>query len=1096
MRATLALLLVGLGFAQADDHFEKHVRPVLVEHCFKCHNDKKQGGSLRLDGLEHLTKPGDGGTPLVVAGKPDESRLLKAVMHAEGVSAMPEGGDKLSQTNIDHLKTWIKNGAAWPKATAASTKKHWAYQVPVKPEIPAIKDESWPQTDIDKFILAKLEAKKLKPSTAADKRTLLRRLTFDLTGLPPTAEELAAFEKDTSANAAATVVDRLLNSPAFGERWGRHWLDVARYADSSGAPVVDEDVRYPFAYTYRDWVVKALNSDKPYDQFLKFQIAADKLTARDDDPDLAALGFLTLGRKFENNMPEIIDDRLDTIFRGTQALSISCARCHDHKYDPIPIRDYYSLYGVFQETTEKHTPLIATPADRAKVQLFSTELRARVRSFEKHKAKERAKFGALGWSEPAKYLLAAHSKAEVKIGDNRIREDGLDQQVVDKVRDLLGGLSEYHHTVMAPWHEFSKLKPEQYAKEGKTLAAKFAANADGDKSINALVANLFTGKPPKDLHDVAQRYGKLLGLVARKWTRSVMEADRRDIARPELMEDEAEDEIRKLFFSEFPNFELTEEDLMNRLQNTARETFDKLKKEIGDWNTGPDAPAHARVLMDPDEPATPHVFIRGKPDNHGDEVPRQFLGILSGEKREPFSDGTGRLELANAIANAKNPLTARVWVNRVWAHLLGRAIITTTSDFGARGSAASHPELLDYLAVQFMEDGWSTKKLIRSIVLSRAYQQSSTPTSDFTLPTSVDVENILLWRMNRKRRSWEPYRDAMLSVGGTLDRNIGGRADTAHETSARRTLYLNVDRGNLPSAYRTFDFANPDMSSPGRHETTVPQQSLFLLNNPAVLAQAKALAGRSTISDDKAWIDATVATALCRKPTTQEVERVEAFLKAAAQLKDVGAKPAPSPWQYGYGSWNIEKKTLTKFTRFSVFQDDNWRPSTEFPDSKTYGYLTLSAWGGIPGGTMDMCAVRRWIAPQDGAVTIHGKLKHDRGKDTKPEESDGLRGYVCSSRHGLKKSVDVNNTEADTDCTVEVKAGDTIDFIADPKTGNSYDGFEWTVNLTLKLTNGREVGFDSVEDFRGPPPRPAKPLTPREKFAQVLLMSAEFAFVD
>jgi hypothetical protein len=429
-------------------------------------------------------------------------------------------------------------------------------------------------------------------------------------------------------------------------------------------------------------------------------------------------------------------------------------------------------------------------------------------------------------------------------------------------------------------------------------------------------------------------------------------------------------------------------------------------------------------------------------------------------------------------------------VNRVWGHLFGQPIVTTASDFGLRSEPPSHPELLDWLAVSLMEDGWSTKKLIRRLVLSKTYQQAS----DTKLPTSVDPENRLLWRMNRKRLEFEPFRDAMLSAGGHLDSTIGGRPEADVEHSARRTLYLPVDRGNLAPVFRTFDFANPDLSSPGRHETTVPQQSLYLLNNPFVIEQARKLAARSDAKDDQVWVKAMFTAAFSRTPTDDDLARATRFLAAAAKLKDIGAKPPPSPWQYGYAKWTSQ--AVTGFTAFAHFKDVEWRPAAEFPDTKTFGYLTLSAEGGIPGESAEQCAVRRWIAPQDGTVTIRGKLIHKRDADVKPEYCDGLKGHVVSSRGGLLKTVDVNNAEQKTDATTEVKAGDVIDLVADPKANNGYDGHTWTVTLTLKTLAGRTIGFDSAEDFRGPPPPAAKPLSPREKFAQVLLMSAEFAVVD
>jgi hypothetical protein len=1079
-----------------DHHFERKVRPLLVERCQSCHGAKQQQGSIRLDGGEFLAKPGDGGSPLVIAGNPDESRLIKAIRHADGVAAMPEGKPKLSEPEITELVRWVKEGAKWPAPTppsAAKPNEHWAFKGVSSPDAPEVKDGDWPAGDIDRFVLARLEAKNLKPSPDADRRTLLRRLRFDLTGLPPSANELTEFERDQSPEAIAKVVDRLLASPEFGERWGRHWLDIARYAETSGTPVVDEDVRYPFAYSYRDWVVRAFNRDLPYDEFVRMQIAADRITPTEGDPDLAALGFLTLGRKFQGSEPDIIDDRLDVIFRGLQGVTISCARCHDHKYDPIPIRDYYSLYGVLQNVSERHATLISSPADRARQQVFEAERRARIRSFERFKDNRRQRLAALGWKEPAQYLLAAHSKEEVKVGDDRRREDGLDQQVVDKVRELLVGLEGDHHAVMAPWHAFSKLSADRFEAAAKKLAAEVAANADPEKQINPLVAALFRGPAPKSLDEVARRYGNLMGSVARKWQRKVAEADRVDVARPTMLEDEAEDEIRKLFFSEFPNFELSEEDLMNRLDDEPRKTFDRLRKAIGDWDTGPDAPPHARILVDPEEPSTPNVHIRGKEDQQGEEVPRQFPAAID-PKRKPFEEGTGRGELARAIGSKENPLTARVWVNRVWGHLLGRSIVTTASDFGLRSSAPSHPELLDWLAARLMEDEWSTKKLIRRIVLSRTYRQASAERAD---GRSLDPENALLWRMNRRRLEFEPLRDAMLVAGGNLDRTSGGRSDADLGKSLRRSLYLTVDRGALAGVFRTFDFANPDLSSPGRHETTVPQQSLFLLNNPFVIEQARRLAARveaTSPKDEIAQVNELFTMTLGRAPSSAERNRMLGFLTAAGKLKEVGAPPPTSPWRYGRGTWKADTRTVGDFVPFEFFADNEWRPAAQFPDTKRFGYLQLTEEGGIPGETPAESAVRRWVAPTSGPVRIRGRLKHQRGEDVKPADTDGLRGHIALNG-ASKLSVDVNNGEAKTDLDLEVKAGDVIDFVADPKSANDYDGFTWIVSLTLK-SGGREIGFDSAEDYAGPPPPPEKPLSPREKLAQVLLMSAEFAFID
>jgi hypothetical protein len=883
MRFTpLALLLIATPLPAADDLFESKVRPLLVEQCHRCHADKKQKGSIRVDGLAHLLRPGDGGAALVVPGKPDDSRLVKVLRHADGVAAMPEGGEKLPDDSVKAVADWIAAGAKWPDTpTAAPKSDHWAFKPVNAPPVPEVKQTDWPASDIDRFILATLESKKLIPSAPAEPRTLLRRVYFDLTGLPPTAAQVEAFAKDPSAEAFAKIVDELLASPKFGERWGRHWLDVARYSDTNGAAVAGEDTRYPFAYTYRDWVVKALNADTPYDQFVRQQLAADLLAPGETNPDLPALGFLTLGRKFQDNEPDVIDDRLDAIFRGTQALTVGCARCHDHKYDPVPIHDYYSLYAVFAGAKEEHVPVVGGPAERAKYLAYSAEVRSRVRSFKRFEEAERKRIVGPANQEAGRYLMALKAGGEVKVDEARKRADGLDEQVMNKYRDLLGGLDSYHHPVLAPWHEFAKLDEKQFEVGAKELAAKFAANDDDEKPLNPLVAKLFAGKPPQSLEQVGDRYGKLFAGVCRKWQRKVAEADRTDAARPTEFEDEAEDEIRQLFYAEFPALDLTEEEVMNRLGEEPRRQFDRLKAAIGEWANGPDAFPHARILVDAAEPGEQAVFVRGHPDTPGDTVPRRFLKVLSGEERAEFGVGTARLELAKAITDPANPLTARVWVNRVWGHLLGAPIVATASDFGLRSAAPTHPELLDHLADSLVQNGWSTKQLIRGIVLSSTYQQASGDRPD---ARGIDPANTLLWRANRKRLAWEPLRDAMLAAGGTLDDTVGGRPADNPDESNRRTLYL---------PFRTFDFANPDLSSPGRHETTVPQQALFLLNSRFVADQARKLAAKAGDANlaDAEWVTAAYRAALGRDPTADEAKLATEYLTAAGKLKDVGLPP-------------------------------------------------------------------------------------------------------------------------------------------------------------------------------------------------------------
>jgi hypothetical protein len=436
---------------------------------------------------------------VVVPGKPEESRLIKAVRH-EGEHTMPPG-KKLPPAVIRDLTEWVKAGARWPAADSKHlAADHWAFKPVASPTVPEEKASDWPASDIDRFVLARLESRGLTPSPPASDRVLLRRLTFDLVGLPPTPEQLDEFVR-AGPDGYVKLVDQLLASPAFGERWGRHWLDVARYSDTKGA-IEGEDSRYATAYTYRDWVVKAFNVDLPFDQFLIEQLAADQLGRGECHPSLAALGFLTLGRKFENNEPDIIDDRLDVVFRGMQGFTLSCARCHDHKYDPIPIQDYYSLYGVFAGARERDVPIISTAAERKRYLIYAAELRSRLRSLNRFDEGERRKLYGFHPTQAERYLLAAHM-GEGAPKEDETRKDGLKQPIVERYREFLSDSREEHHSIMAPWHAFAKLKPSQ-AVQRKELAKSFADNADEEKRINSLVARLFT-PAPKDLAGAAVR---------------------------------------------------------------------------------------------------------------------------------------------------------------------------------------------------------------------------------------------------------------------------------------------------------------------------------------------------------------------------------------------------------------------------------------------------------------------------------------------------------------------------------------------------------------------------------------------------------------
>jgi len=738
VRITLICLvssLLPVSFAQAqhatpkDDprlqFFETKVRPILADNCFSCHAGAKAKGGVRLDRKEFVFKKSD--EPLIVPGHPEKSLLVKAIRHQGDTKMPPPPKMKLSDRAIGDIVAWVKLGAAWPdeKTTASGDdpRKHWAFQPVRRPAIPSVKQVEWPINDVDRFVLAKLEAKGLSPNPPAEPATLLRRISVDLIGLPPTYEETEKFVAAWNAAGAnrgeifGKVVDGLLASPRYGERWARHWLDVARYADTKGYVFLEER-RYAYAYAYRDYVVKALNEDLPYDQFIMQQLAADRLVAKNQAPASAqaAMGYLTLGRRFLNNTHDIIDDRIDVVSRGLLGLTVTCARCHDHKYDPVSMKDYYGLYGVFSSSIEpKDLPALGEPAATPEYSAY----RKKLTEFEKAIVNYRVKY-------------------------------------------------------------------------------------------------------KKELDDKNRKH------------------------REELM---------------------------------------AIEKKIDALNAShPGAPPRGMVLVDRPNPGDARVLLRGNPGSPGSIAPRQFPSILSEGKPRPLTEGSGRFDLARAIADKSNPLTARVFVNRVWLHHFGAGLVTTPSDFGLRSDPPSHSELLDYLAWRFMQDGWSIKKLHKLIVMSRTYQLSS---AEHTKARELDPENRLLARAPRRRLDFEALRDSLLFVGDKLDTTIGGPAVdiTKAPFSKRRTLYGQVDRQNLPGVFRTFDFANPDASNPQRYQTTVPQQALYLLNHPFVLEQARAVAKRAHAKGDvQSTLRAMYRTVYARHPDADELRLATQFIERSAAL--------------------------------------------------------------------------------------------------------------------------------------------------------------------------------------------------------------------
>jgi hypothetical protein len=1082
--------------------FELKVRPLLVARCFRCHGEKEQKGGIRLDSAEALL----GKTPdevVVKPGHPESSRLMEVVSYKDEPKMPPDG--KLPDADSQILREWIRRGAYFPsKESAAATvplsspegivrakKTLWSLQPVTSAIPPKVRDQGWVKTPIDQFVLARLEANGLSPSAAVDRRTLLRRLSFDLIGVPPTFEEVRAFERDRSPEAVEQVVDRLLASPLYGERWGRHWLDVARYSDTKGY-VFTEERRYPFSYTYRDYVIDAFNKDLPFDRFIVEQIAADQLNLGNDHSALAAMGFLTVGRRFSNNINDIIDDRIDVVSRGLLGLSVTCARCHDHKFDPIPTDDYYSLYGVFASSAEPaELPLLNGRPETAAFHKFETEMRRLEQAREDFKAAKRIELQDQMRLKSAEYLRAAWESRAKDAGTERksVNPQGLRTLLIRRWAVYLDRMIASPDPAFAAWQEFAKLPEKEFANRSPAVVAKLKSlptSADAKGRINPLVREAFLHAPPKSMRDVTSQYGMLLVAAERRWKKLLKESPAGK--QPSALPEREWEELRQILYREDSPALVAVEDVKRLLDRAARNQLVKLQNKIEALRaSSPAAPPRGMVLTDSPSPVEPAVFIRGNPDRPGKRVARRFLHALDEVRAKPFLIGSGRLELAEAIASPQNPLTARVIVNRVWMHHFGAGLVRTTSDFGIRGTAPSHAELLDYLAARFMQDGWSLKKLHRQIVLSAVYQQVSLLRRD---QEEKDPENKLLWRKNPSRLEFEPMRDSWLAVAGNLDLKIGGRGfdiQTAAERG-RRSVYAFIDRQDLPQLFRTFDFASPDVSTAQRPQTTIPQQALFSLNSSFLLAQARALIRSDAGKDPTERIRLLYRRIFARDPSDAELQSDLAY------ITDSNATEPPddvvSAWRYGYGTLDIDAKRVRAFHEFPQFVDQRWG-GTKLPDA-TIGWAHLTARGGHPGGDQQHCAIRRWVSPIAGEIDIRGTLEHPS------EHGDGVRGWIISSRQGVLKEWIVKHEKRPTALdSVAVRPGETLDFVVDCRQSDDSDGFGWAPVIKTKQRAGSSASvvqlWHSANDFSGPPP---PRLTAWEQLAQALLVSNEFVFVD
>ncbi len=1146
------------------DFFEKKVRPVLVKECYKCHSAEagRVKGGLRVDTRDGLLKGGDSG-PAIVPGNPDRSLLVRAIRYRERDLQMPPDDKKLPASQIADLEAWVRMGAPDPRedtpnkfgAAPTDPKQHWSFQPIFKPIIPDFRKDWAPlaRNAIDHYVFATLEAKQLAPSPRADKVTLIRRATFNLTGLPPTLQEVDDFLADESEKAFEKVIDRLLASPRYGERWGRHWLDVARYGDTTGRRNNNRgETRYLHSHTYRDWVIKAFNHDLPFDQFAKLQIAADRLVEEAESKaqspkskvaeadankspnfqlstfnsqpsrsDLAALGFITLGPRLNNNGDDLIDDRIDVVTKGFLALSVSCARCHDHKFDPIPTKDYYALHGVFASSTEPREgielPVSRDTPEFKEFQKALAEAEAELKKFEDGlRARARAELVAR-ISDYLKALADFANPTNTTPLNQFMQRRNLLPAVAAGWKDALDAAKAKHDPVLSVWHEFARLPANDFLKQATPIALRLrspAATNDTTKPVNPLVARAL-GSPPGSIAVVATNLARLFvdanarwGQVASQHAARVRSGATNIPPAPTGLPDAAQEEIRRVIYDpSSPAHLFTEEKVEASLRRVrdmgnVRAEQQRLAAVVDNLRTShPGAPPRAVVLLD-GQPRDSYVYIKGNRGSRGPTVPRQFLEILSGENREPFRDGSGRLELAKEIASPDNPLTARVMVNRVWLHQFGEGIVRTPNDFGLRADPPTHPELLDYLAWQFMEGGWSVKKLQKLILLSHTWQQSSEDNPRFA---QVDPENRWLWQQNRRRLEFEALRDTVLHIGGKLNFKMGGpgerldRPDSDGEYSDRRSVYGLVDRANLPNMLGAFDFANPDLSTGQRNNTIVPQQALFMMNSPLVIEQARNTVQRGDLKSlptDADRVKMLYRLIYSRPPTDTEL-KLALFYLATEMSAPKGPLPGQPPWEYGLG--HVDSRT----GRVGAFWPLLYSPQTRFyqaspriPDSRA-GHFHLSANGGHPGLMLTQSAIRRWTAMDDMLVSIEGTLAHSG------QNSDGVQGQIVYSGAGVVlRGVALRNSITLAVPRLMVKAGETIDFVVDGRAGGVNDTFTWSpvikeldakqTTATSAVATGKQ--WNAQRDFAAP--ARGLRLYPWEKLAQVLLETNELTFVN
>ncbi len=876
------------------EFFERQVRPLLAEHCYSCHGKGQKKGGLSLDSREALQAGGDSGA-VVQAGKPTDSLLFLAVTY-DSATQMPPSG-KLAEGQIAILRKWVEMGAPFPPTAASdgirvagaisdSDRGFWSFTKPQRWPTPAVADATWSRGPVDRFAQAAWEREALHAAPDADRATLARRLAIDLTGLPLAADDVDEFLAATGPDAESRLVDRLLASPRLGERWGRHWLDLARFGEDQAHTFQARN--YPEGYRYRDWVVNAFNADMPYDEFARHQIAGDLLGPAGQREHLPALGFFALGPVYYADAgcaPKALadewDDRIDTLCRGFLGLTAACARCHDHKFDPISVRDYYGLAGIFASTRYEELPL----AGRDVVDRYNA---AQAAFKEQEKAVNdllTAESRALreAWSASlAKQLVASWTVLNKRKTDGGFavaelaKAESLPPIVLENWLKLLASDQLAKKPLLKPWQELIAAQDPKI-----DLSADAAARSAAEVAAGAVARPLLEALAKRRELDAAH---------AAALAAATDDAARSKIAKPALEKPLAE-LIRDWIEDDKSPLAVPRDKVESHLTEEAKKRLvdARVEQERRKLAIGPKYPV-AHGLADADAKNL-KIHLRGDHKKLGDEAPRRFFEVLSSSSSPPIAQGSGRKELALAVASRDNPLTARVFVNRVWMHLFGRGLVSTPSNFGTLGARPTHPELLDDLAVRFMDNGWSMKWLQRELLLSRTYGLSAARSAD---NMEKDPDNRWLARANRRRLDVEAWRDSLMHAAGLLDLRLGGPGeDLASGNHRRRTLYSRVSRHELNPMLRLFDFPDPNVAAEQRTVTTVPLQQLFVLNSDFMLRPARELASRlerEFPQDHAQRVRLAYRAVFAREPATDELALASEFL---AIPSGDGAKLSP-----------------------------------------------------------------------------------------------------------------------------------------------------------------------------------------------------------